>query len=291
MRYTIQNEHLQVSVLARGAELTSIRGADGCEYLWQGDPAYWRSQSPTIFPYVARLTEGKYTLFGRQYEMGIHGLARHFDFQPIEQSADHIVLSLTDNEETRAQYPYHFRFDVDLQLVKHALRIRFHVYNLDTQTMYFGIGGHPGFNVPIEKDLRFEDYALTFEQPCKPMRVGFTDRLFVSGESTPYPLEHDRVLPLRHSLFDDDAIILTDTARTVCLSSDKGTHGLRMHFDDFPIFGIWHTPKADAPFVCLEPWSSLPSRDGVIEQLDAQKDLIAIAPNTDIALGYSVEIF
>ena len=64
-----------------------------------------------------------------------------------------------------------------------------------------------------------------------------------------------------------------------------------MRFDDFPIFGIWHKPKSEAPYVCLEPWSSLPARDGVIERLDMQKDLIALAPEQEKSLGYSVEIF
>ena len=28
--------------------------------------------------------------------------------------------------------------------------------------MYFGLGGHPGFNVPLEAGLSFEDYCLEF---------------------------------------------------------------------------------------------------------------------------------
>ena len=31
--------------------------------------------------------------------------------------------------------------------------------------MYFGVGGHPGFAVPLEKGLAFEDYCLQFEAP------------------------------------------------------------------------------------------------------------------------------
>ena len=291
MLHTIENEFLRVTASERGAELMSIQSADGCEYLWQRDPAYWGSSSPTIFPYVARLTEGKYELFGKEYHLATHGFARASDFQVTEQRADRIVFTLTDSEATRAQYPYRFRFDVEMRLDGHTLHVVFHVRNLDTKNMYFGVGGHPGFNVPLEANLRFEDYALTFAQPCAPVRVGFTERVLVSGENAPYPLSDGCCLPLRHDLFDDDAIVLTNTAREVCLSSDRGTRGLRMRFDDFPIFGIWHKPKSDAPYVCLEPWSSLPARDGVIERLDMQKDLIALAPQQSTSLGYSVEIF
>lgn len=48
-----------------GAQLLSIRASDGTECLWQGDPAYWSDRAPNLFPYVARLTEGKYYLDGQ----------------------------------------------------------------------------------------------------------------------------------------------------------------------------------------------------------------------------------
>ena len=54
----IENEFLQVTISDAGAELMSIRSADGTEYLWQGDAAYWSDRAPNIFPYVARLTDG-----------------------------------------------------------------------------------------------------------------------------------------------------------------------------------------------------------------------------------------
>ena len=34
MEYCIENEKLRVRVSTKGAELQSIRGADGTEYLW-----------------------------------------------------------------------------------------------------------------------------------------------------------------------------------------------------------------------------------------------------------------
>ena len=58
MLFHISNQFLTVSVSDRGAELMSILGSDGTEYLWQGDPAYWGDRAPNIFPYVARLTDG-----------------------------------------------------------------------------------------------------------------------------------------------------------------------------------------------------------------------------------------
>ena len=41
MLITIHNEHLSLTVDTLGAQMMSIRLADGCEYLWQGSPEYW----------------------------------------------------------------------------------------------------------------------------------------------------------------------------------------------------------------------------------------------------------
>ena len=71
----IENEFLQVTISDAGAELMSIRSADGTEYLWQGDAAYWSDRAPNIFPYVARLTDGCYTYQGKTYHLPIHGFA------------------------------------------------------------------------------------------------------------------------------------------------------------------------------------------------------------------------
>ena len=37
----IKNEHLTVSLSAHGAELQSIKDANGKEYLWQANPDKW----------------------------------------------------------------------------------------------------------------------------------------------------------------------------------------------------------------------------------------------------------
>ena len=43
MIYILENDNLRVKVSSLGAEMQSIRRVeDGTEYLWQGDPAFWR---------------------------------------------------------------------------------------------------------------------------------------------------------------------------------------------------------------------------------------------------------
>ena len=155
--------------------------------------------------------------------------------------------------------------------------------------MYFGLGGHPGFRVPLTEGKHFEDYCLRFAEPCSPKRVGFTPDCFVTGENTEYTLSNGTDIPLRHDLFDDDAIVLRDMAREVTLCSDD-MRAVTVRYPQMRYLGIWHMPKTDAPYVCIEPWLSLPAHAGRKAVLEEQEDLVALAPGETYRNLWSIEI-
>ena len=276
MLHTISNPYLTVSVSEMGAELQSILGCDGTQYLWQGDPKYWKDRALTIFPYVARLTQGRYIMDGETYAMPIHGFAPESRFALAEKTEESVTLELKSSEATLSQYPRQFVFRVIYALSGWTLSVGYEVRNCDSKTMYFGLGGHPGFNVPLESGRRFEDYVLRFDASCSPVRVGFSEDCFVNGEDAPFELRDGRVLPLEHSLFDDDAIVLSGMARSVTLESVHGGHAVTVSYPDMPYLGIWHWPRTDAPYVCIEPWRSLPAKKDEITVFEEQKDLVRL---------------
>ena len=102
MLHTIQNSAMSVTVDELGAQLMRITAADGTEYLWSGDPAYWRNRAPNLFPYVGRLTGDRYTLDGQSYEMTRHGFANRLTFAVEEKTADRVTLSAADSPERMA---------------------------------------------------------------------------------------------------------------------------------------------------------------------------------------------
>lgn len=216
MFYTIRNDALTIRVDTAGAQLMSILGADSTQYLWQGDPRYWPDRSLTIFPYVARLTQGSYRYQGKLYHMPIHGFGPTSEFTVLEHTSTSLTLGLDSSPETYAMYPFLFRFILHYTLVKAILS---------------------------------------------------------------------------HSLFDDDAIVLKGIPGRVTLRSRKGTHGVTLNAPDFPVFGFWHMPKTDASYVCLEPWTSLPSRQDVVEDLEKQPDLIRLEPKNVYKTTWSLETF
>jgi galactose mutarotase-like enzyme len=291
MLYTIHNSDMTVTIDGLGAQLQSITAAGGTEYLWSGDPAYWSSRAPILFPYVGRLTDDTYTCDGRAYQMTRHGFARRTEFSVLTQGKDHITLYMEDSEESRKLYPFAFRFDVSYVLEGNTLVIVYAVESRDGRTMFFGLGGHPGFRVPLEEGRAFTDYRLTFAQPCQPWQVLMSENYMISGREAPYPLENGVDLPLRHDLFDRDAIILKHFARSVTLSAGEGTRGLTLSCPRMRYLGIWHQPKTDAPYVCLEPWVSLPSREGVVEDLSQQFDLVSLEPRQRYENRWTVTVF
>lgn len=272
----LNNGMLTVRVAARGAELQSIMDAEGKEYLWQGNPAYWADRALNLFPYVARLTEGKYTYRGKTYSMNIHGFVPWMDLQAEEAGEKRAVFGLCSDETTRKQYPFEFHYRVCYELDGTELRITYRVDNEGEDTMYFGLGGHPGFQVPMEAGRVYEDYYLQFEEGIKPVRVGFTEECFRSGNDEDFPLEPGARLQLCHELFDKDAVVLLQAGECVSLQATGGGRRIRVIFPEMRYLGIWSAPKTDAPYVCLEPWASLPSRQGIIEDLETQPDLVAL---------------
>ena len=277
MIYTIKNDKIEVSVEDLGAQMRSIKDATGKEYLWQGDEKYWNGSAPNLFPYIARLTEGKYILKGRTYEMPKHGFLRNSVLK--EKTQTKMVFSLTDSEETYKMYPYHFEIKVKYELFENELKVSYNVANKDKKVMYFGVGGHPGFQVPVEKELFFEDYFIEFAKGTDMKRVGMSEDCFVTGKDEAFPLEENRRLYLHHNLFDDDAIILKDAPSKVVLASEKGSARIEMETSHLEYLGIWHKPARDAPYVCIEPWSSLPSKKDIIEDLEKQDNLVSLKPD------------
>ena len=116
MLATIGNECISLCVDTVGAEMMELVGCGGMQYLWYGDPAYWRNRAINLFPYVGRLQDNRYCYGGKPYSMNIHGFAHSSDFEIAEKTRDHIKLQLQENAATLAVYPFSFVFCVEYRL-------------------------------------------------------------------------------------------------------------------------------------------------------------------------------
>ena len=290
MIYKIKNEQLSVEISSLGAELYSIKTNDGCEYLWQGNPEYWGGRAPIMFPICGRLFEGKYTYLGKEYSMPSHGIARSSEFSLKEQGDSFITLSLISNEETKKMYPFDFVFDVTFSLKGSSLVVSYKVTNKDTKELIFGVGGHPAFNVPLEKGLNFEDYRVEFDKSCEALRVDFSPTCFLTENDKNYTQGGTKAINLRHDLFDNDAIFLYNVPKKIKLYSDKGEKSVTLKYDNMKYIGLWHAVKKDAPYLCIEPWTSIPATDGIVDDLTTKKEMIHLSQGYSYKSQYEIII-
>lgn len=292
MNYTISNDQIEVTVSDVGAELMSIKSLkDGTEFLWQGDPAFWAGRAYNLFPICGRLAEGKYTFRGETYEMNLHGFVRKSTLDATVLARDKIDFGLRSDERTKAMYPFDFEYHICYSLVGGTVKMEISVINHTDSTMPFALGGHPGFNVPLAGAGAFEDWRLEFCPECEPVRVVFSDACLTTEEREPFPLEDGKILRLRHDLFDHDAVVLAGTSHRVSLKSDLSPHSVTVEVPDaMKYLGIWHAPKKEAPYVCIEPWTSLPAYDGRVDDLETKEDMFELSPLASYELIWTITV-
>ena len=291
MKYAIENEFLRAEISELGAELVSLKlKEDGCEYIWQGDERDWTGHSPIMFPICGRLIDGKYTYRGNTYELGCHGFARHSTFALTGAKADEITLSLKSSEETKRVYPFDFVLSITFSLVGKALNVKYKVVNTDNKELIFTIGAHPAFNVPLSSGESFEDYYVEFDRSCDATVLSMSERCFCDGNDKLYSQGGTKRIPLDHSLFNIDAIFLYNTAKKATLASNKSKKSVTLTFDQFKYLGLWHKPKSDAPYICIEPWCGCPDFEGEIGDLTSKPEMIRLPVGYSYANKYKIEI-
>jgi len=162
---SISNDQLSIQVSTKGAELQSIRHKQhGLEYMWDGDPAYWGKHSPVLFPIVGELKNKQYSYGGKEYHLDRHGFAREKEFTVTDKRDTSITFSLLSDADTAQRYPFNFKFSVRYSLEKNSIRISFLVENAGNENMFFSVGGHPAFKIPLVEDTHYEDYELVFAE-------------------------------------------------------------------------------------------------------------------------------
>lgn len=289
MIHKIQNDRLTVTANDFGAELFSVVSTDGTEYIWQGTAPYWDGRACNIFPVCGRLFGGSYTCNGKEYAMNCHGFARKTTFEHIASGSDRLAFRLTSNQQTKAEYPFDFELIISYTLEGNKLHCVNHVVNTGDDILPFATGAHPGFCVPLSKGLSFEDYFIDFGKVGSITRMVLSDTCFVvRGEYVDYPLRDGRYIDLKHSLFDNDAIFFKNVPTSVTLASDKDDHSVTLTCPQVDHFGLWHTTRSDAPFVCMEPWAGIPSYDGIKDDIATKEKMVRLSPRDSYDFSYDI---
>jgi galactose mutarotase-like enzyme len=256
MDYQIENENLSVKIKSKGAELFSIVNKQTqLEYMWGADPKFWAKSSPVLFPIVGTLKENTYHYQNKSYSLSRHGFARDQEFKLEDQQKDSATFLLISSPASKEKYPFDFELRIKYELKNSSLYTHYQVKNSGMAEMYFSLGAHPAFKVPLSNVLNYEDYYLEFNKSEDLKRWPITKQGLI--DDTPQPLfTNANQLALTRELFANDALVFKQLNSTsVSLKSNKDRHGLTFSFKEFPFLGIWAQPGAD--FVCIEPWCGI----------------------------------
>ncbi|MBC1545894.1 aldose 1-epimerase family protein [Listeria sp. FSL L7-1435] len=286
----LENELLLVEMKTAGAELTRIFRKDtGLEYLWNADSKFWGRHSPVLFPTVGRLVEDTYFVDGKPYHLGQHGFARDRDFKVMEQTKNSVRFELDADEDSFAIYPYKFKLSIIYTLEKDTVAISYEVENRDDKRIYFSIGAHPAFNLPLTEGTAFEDYYLDFgtEENLETLCL---EGPYRSGAIEKVVDEPARYLPLNYDLFKNDALIFEALKqKEVTIKSDKTPHFVKVSFPEFPFVGIW-TAKTGTPFLCIEPWYGIADGAGESVELRDKAGIEHLEPEAVFASEYTITV-
>ncbi|EDN8926851.1 aldose 1-epimerase family protein [Listeria monocytogenes] len=286
----LENEVLLVEMKTAGAELTRIFHKDtGLEYLWNADSKFWGRHSPVLFPTVGRLVEDTYLVDGKPYHLGQHGFARDRDFQVIEQTEKSVRFELDADEDSLAVYPYKFKLSIIYTIEKNTVAVSYEIENTDNKRIYFSIGAHPAFNLPLTDGTTFEDYYLDFgtEENLETLCL---EGPYRSGEIKKVVDKPAQYLPLSYDLFKNDALIFEALKqKEMTIKSDKTPHFVKVSFPEFPFVGVW-TAKPGTPFLCIEPWYGIADGAGESVELRDKAGIEHLEPEAVFASEYEITV-
>ncbi len=272
---TLQNQKLSIKINPEGAELVSIfNNENQTEYMWKADPKFWGKSSPVLFPIVGALKDNIYRFDGQVYTLPRHGFARDKEFVVEKMEENSVTFLLTYNENTLKIYPFKFEFRLIYVLQDNTLTVTYFVKNIGENKMYFSVGGHPAFAIPLAENTAYEKYYLAFNKTETFKRWGLTQEGLIETQPFDFLIDTDKI-NLSKELFYDDAIVFKNLESTsVILKSDKTNHQLKFDFEGFPYLGIWAAKDAD--FVCIEPWCGIADSANHNQELSEKEGIVCL---------------
>jgi len=251
MVYTIKNKNLTLKVNSFGAEMVSLK-KNNIEFIWQADENYWKRYTPVLFPCVGKNKDDKMLINGKYYPMKQHGFARDTEFKLFKKTSSSLtfVLSWKANDV----YPFSFDFFASFTLKNDSVYCGWKVIQTKdlSKPMFFGIGAHPGFNVPFSKKSSFNDYQIEMFTSLKNLVRYNMVNSYIDHK---HPLKQSKKITLDRNLWSNGAFIVeAKKIKKVVLSSKKEKNKLEITFNNMNYLGLWTPYPKEAPFFCIEPW-------------------------------------
>jgi galactose mutarotase-like enzyme len=281
----ISNDQLSVTVSAQGAEMQSLQDAQGRDYLWDGDPAFWTGRAPILFPIVGRAPGDRISVGDHEADMSQHGFARRSRFALLKADQTSCTHVLTPNQAIRAVYPPDFRLELAHSLTGNTLSVTATVTNTGADPLPFGLGFHPAFRWPLP-GAEDQPHHVTLTDGSAPEMARLQNGL-LPPERLPSPFENGR-LALDQSLFEADAMLFPGSDIPGLSYGPSDGPRLTFSFENLPDLALWTKPGA--PFLCIEPWHGTAARTADSPAIETRPGTILLPPGQTRAFSYKVTV-
>lgn len=286
----LKNDVLTIEVSPMGAELQSIKDANGHEYLWQANPDFWPRHSPILFPIVCGLWKGKYRTEGQEYALDRHGFARDTEFRLLKKTADRVTFALESSDATLKNYPYHFVLSVTYRLEGNKIHVIWHVHNSDTREIHFQIGGHPAFNIPDLKPGEPMHGRLKFDAAGPLRRIVGNVEGCITRDYEPVGTTPDGIWAFTEDSFKDDSVQFDgNQLRRVSILNAADEPVVTLQFP-MPCVAMWSPYGKNAPFVCIEPWFGVSDYVDYSGEFKDKYLMNHLLPGASFMSEYTIEI-
>lgn len=283
----IAGSGLSAEINALGAELWTLRDAQGRDLLWNGDAEWWTGRAPILFPIVGTLKDDSYRIGGESYRLSRHGFARRSRFAVVEADAGSARFRLEANEETRAVYPFDFRLDLVFAITGKRLAVTGELTNTGHEALPASFGFHPAFRWPLPGGAGRDAHRVIFDRE----QTALVRRLDGDGLLDPEPRETPvagRELRLDDDLFANDALIFAEVEGYALAYGAPDGMQIAIDYPDTPSLGLWSKPGA--PFLCIEPWQGHSDPAGFAGEFADKPGIVRLAPDETRSWRMGVEL-
>jgi galactose mutarotase-like enzyme len=221
--------------------------------------------------------------------MGCHGFFPTSYPEVLSHSESKITFILSENADTLSIYPFAFKLTITYEAKDSALTVSATVKNTGDDTLPFMYGAHPGINVPMNEGLTIDDYYIDFAHNTLPL-YPLINGPFAKKTPTEYSFVGTKQPLSEKWLKDMGTAIFGMKGGNIKLGSDKGSRSVELEFSDgFEYFCLWKMPMEEATYLCLEPWSGVPS-DGISEEnFEVRESMVRLCPDEEKDFIYKMK--
>lgn len=209
---------------------------------------------PFLFPVCGRHTladnRNSYTWEGVRREMPLHGFGMRKPWNIVSALNDKIVMQLSDDEQTRAMYPFEFTVELEYTIAANQLTCRQRYTNKCDRPMPVCAGFHPYFQLPGQTE------GVQIEGNIRQLGRYSADFTYVESWQDSDAVSDPLVMAAMQYVAE------LDQPWFVCLKSKNEPYVVisSLNEPDSLSFNYMQFFRSGSdPFICMEPWMGLPN--------------------------------